>query len=210
MRSLPLAAVLTAGLLAACDDAPDRASQPEPRPSVRPAEVVAAPEPDPTLELPACESATVPERGWLAAGWRRDNIRIGPVTVLYTRRLAKNVRTGRAVRKIMVLIPPLRELTIEIAPQFARRVAFVEPTPSVWSGYAADLHPALRVKNCPPIPPELDTSAAGNRYALPLFMVIRRRSCVPLTVTRDGNPAHRKVISFGAGACGAAAAPVQP
>jgi hypothetical protein len=205
-----LAGVVAVGFIVACDDGPDRAAPREAPPVVREAEVPAAPDSDRALELPACESAHIPERGWLPAGWRRDSTRIGPVTVLYTDTLARNIRTGRAVRTIFLLIPPLRELTIEIASDFARRVAFVEPTPPVWSGYAADLHPLLRVKNCPPIPPELDTSAAGDRYALPVSTVVRRTSCVPLTVTRDGNRAHRRVISFGAGDCRAAGAPAQP
>jgi hypothetical protein len=110
---------------------------------------------------------------------------------------------GRKVYKLPVLIPPARTLTIEIDAAARSSVGFVDPPNTRrWTGTRSDLYAAIRVENCPTLPPEIGELAAGEHYGHPTFVVVLRDACVPFTVTRDGGRSHRGVVSFGGGDCG--------
>lgn len=194
--------LLVAGLLVAYGDDADGPPQRAARPSAAGPEPLPEPSSKRALELPSCDGAFVPEREFLRAGWRRRSVRIGPVRVLNAGGLAKPGRAGRNIWKVPILIPPAREITIAIDAVAARRVAFVESGTQTWNGYASELHPVVRLSDCPRLPPELGRLPAGQHYVFPAFVLVRRDSCVPLTVTWDGNRSHRRVVSFGGGGCG--------
>jgi hypothetical protein len=148
-----------------------------------------------TLEHPNCEGAFIPERTFLRSGWRKRGVRIGPVQFLNTpgppRRTAWKLRT---------LFRPGRPLTISIAPRYRRHVGFVDFSRN-WRGDWSELYAAVRLENCPPIPPEVGATPAGDRYGIGMFAGVRRAACVPITVTRDGGRSHRRVVGFGRDDC---------
>jgi hypothetical protein len=96
----------------------------------------------------------------------------------------------------------VRAITIEIEAGARARLGFLKQPTSLWSGSRSDLHPVLRIRNCPVLPPEIGDLPAGQHYGLPMFVGVRRDSCARLTVTLNGGRSHRKVISFGGGDCG--------
>lgn len=194
--------LLIAGRLVAYGDDADSPPQRAARPTAAGPEPLSEPRSKRALEIPSCDGAFVPEREFLRAGWRRRSVRIGPLRVLNPGGLAEPGRAGRRIWKVPILIPPAREITIELGAFTARRVAFVEFGTQKWNGYASELHPVVRLSDCPRLPPELGRLPAGQHYVFPAFVLVRRGSCVPLTVTRNGNRSHRRVISFGAGDCG--------
>jgi hypothetical protein len=195
------AALILAGLLAGCgghQDPPSKRGASFPAHSV---EVPAASDAEPILELPTCDGAFVPEAKFLPAGWRRRSRRIGPLRIMEATGLAKPGLAGRHAWKIRTLIPPLRTLTIEIGAADRARLGFLKQPTSKWSGSQSDLSPVLRIRNCPVLPPEIGELPAGQHYGFPMYVGVRRDSCVLLTVTRDGGRSHRRVISFGGGDC---------
>lgn len=167
------------------------------------------PEPGDVAPMPAGERVLadtecggfIPERKWLGPRWRQRSTRIGPVRFLRTSGLEQPGLASRKVLKVPALIPPSHTLTIAIAAEARSSVGFVElSNVRRWTGSPADLYPAIRVENCPPLPPELGVLPAGEFYGHPTWVVVLRDACVPLTVTRDGH-SHRGVVSFGGGDC---------
>jgi hypothetical protein len=151
------------------------------------------------LTLAACDGAFIPERPSFVRRWRRST-RVGAIRLPDMRRLAEPglaSRVGKAVVKVPVLIRPARVVTIEVDSPARSSVGFVEVGLSSWHE-PSDLHPELRVENCPSIPPEAGVLPLGPYYALPLFFGLRRDTCARVTVIRNGGRPHRQVISSGA------------
>jgi hypothetical protein len=148
-----------------------------------------------------CHGGFVPERGFLGKDWRRRSVRIGPLTILNAPAWAQAGFSSRRGYKLRVLFPPSRSIEIEFADDGRRRVGFLATGTQEWSGSPSDLQRAIRIEHCPRLPPELREPPAGRRYGYGLVVGVRRESCVPLVVTRDGGRSHRGVVSFGAGKC---------
>jgi hypothetical protein len=200
-RARTHAAVLVVGLLFVGCGGGDK--QPAPKggsPAASDRAVVPAAT-DQTLVFPECDAAFVPERRFLGAEWRRTSTRVGPVRFLNTVGFAKPGLAGRRARKLRTLFLPGRSIEIEIEGSARSAVGFLAPDTIRWSGSRSDLHPAIRVENCPPIPPELPDTPAGRHYGYGIFVGVRRAACVPIAVTRNGGRSHRRLISFGRGNC---------
>jgi hypothetical protein len=202
-RLLRAVTLLAAGAYIGCgggDDGLDRSRD-------APASAVSATSSgDQVLDFPACESAFPPDRRILRPGWRRHSITVGPVRLLNARGMTRPGlarRNRRSVLKVRALIPPGRLLTIEIGRSARSALRFVKPGSQFSDSTPPEPYAVIRVENCPPIPPETQDLPAGNRYVLPLFVVVRRDSCVPLTITREQGRRYRRQISFGGGDCGA-------
>jgi hypothetical protein len=153
------------------------------------------------LKAPSCDGVFVPERRFLGADWRRTSTRVGPVRFLDTAGFAKPGLAGRTARKLRILFPPGRSIEIAIEGRALSSVGILTPGTMRWSGSRSDLHPAIRVENCPPIPPEVRDRPAGRRYGYGIFVGVRRAACVPIAVTRNDGHTHRRIISFGRGDC---------
>jgi hypothetical protein len=151
-----------------------------------------------TLEHPNCEGAFIPERTFLRSGWRKRGVRIGPVRFLNTPGWAR-----RREWKLRTLFRQGRALTISIDPRHRSHVGFLEVSNS-WRGARSDLYAAVRLENCPPIPPEVGETPAPGFYGIGMFAGVRRAACVPITVTRDGGRSHRRVVGFGRDDCSGA------
>lgn len=151
---------------------------------------------DQVMERPGCEGALIPgpQHRFFRPGWRGRSVAVGSVRLLEARALrrpglAQRVR-GRAL-KIPALVPPSRVLTIELG----AGAGFVREPKSLRA------YRTIRLEDCPSIPREDRDRRAGNRYVVPLFVVLRRDACGPLTVTRDQGPPRRRLLSLGAGDC---------
>jgi hypothetical protein len=123
-------------------------------------------------------------------------VRIGPVRFLST-----PGRAGRTAWKLRTLFRPGRPLTITIAPRHRAHVGFLDVPRRTWRGARSDLYAGVRLENCPPIPPEVGETPAGDRYRIGMFAGVRRAACVPITVTRDAGRSHRRVVGFGRDNC---------
>jgi hypothetical protein len=92
-------------------------------------------------------------------------------------------------------------VTIGVEGKARSRFGFLQLGAARWTGLASDLYPAVLIEDCPEPPPELGDLPAGRLYASTLSVGVRRPSCVPLLVTRNGGRTHRRIVSFGAGDC---------
>jgi hypothetical protein len=194
-----LGAVLVAGCSGGGDDRGERGNS---TPAPSPETVVGPPPSQRFLRFERCDGSFLPERSFLPPGWRRGP-RAGPVRLLNLDGLSEASLANREAYTLRLLFPPSRLVTIGVEGKARSRVGFVALGAQRWSGLASDLYPAVLIEDCPEPPPELDELPAGRLYAFVLSVGVRREACVPLLVTRNGGRTHRRVVSFGAGDCGA-------
>ena len=194
---LVLGVVLAAGCSGGGDEPVKRGTSP-PMPSE---EVVGPPPSQGFLRFEGCDGSFLPERSFLPRGWRRRSTRVGPVRLLNVGGLSEANLATREAYVLRILFPPSRLVTIGVEGNGSSRVGFLQLGAQQWSGLASDLYPAVLIEDCPEPPPELGELPAGGRYASTVSVGVRRPSCVPLLVTRNGGRTHRRIVSFGAGDC---------
>lgn len=194
---LLLGVVLAAGCSGGGDEPVERGTS-TPKPSE---EVVGPPPSQRFLRFEGCDGSFLPERSFLPRGWRRRSARVGPVRLLNVGGLSEaNLANGEAYT-LRILFPPSRLVTIGVEGKARSRFGFLQLGAQRWTGLASDLYPAVLIEDCPEPPPELGELPAGRLYASTLSVGVRRPSCVPLLVTRNGGRTHRRIVSFGAGDC---------
>jgi hypothetical protein len=146
-----------------------------------------------------CDTAVY---GELNADWQKDAVVAGPLTLVWalgyaTPRSAPPKRT--VAHKVLVVVEPATTVTVAI-PASAQALASLAYDPRrfndmrrVRAGYAAVTFAACEQPNGD-LPWQRGTQFNGA------FIVYGRR-CVPIDVSVAGQPAARRLISFGAGAC---------
>jgi hypothetical protein len=145
-----------------------------------------------------CGWSWTPNETTATGNWRRDSIRIGPLTILYGKKLASNQSTGERPFKIAVLVHPDRKLTVEIDPESWRALGFVRATAT--GEILRGPLPRLTLAACPGVPKEAQARDFGPLVGYPMYVQLKTTACVPIMVRVDDRR-YRRTVSFGAGRC---------
>ncbi len=168
-------------------DQPDRSTAPQIQ--SRPAQV-------------GCDRSWAPNKRTFAnPTWRTDSLRLGPVTLLDAKRLARTAIVNLPIKndlpiKIRTLVQPSTPVTIRVGstvPTSARAGLGTGVSPSAE-------HEAVSFAPCPAIPREVRAIAELADVGFALFVTTDRRACVPIIVEANGRR-YREVLSLGAGRC---------
>jgi hypothetical protein len=150
-----------------------------------------------------CEQSWTPNRVTFAnPRWRRESIRIGPVTLLNARRLARvHLRElGVGSVKIRTLVRPRTAVTLAIGRE-ARDVAGFVPLSNGGVAGIDAAKPVLSLQGCPGVPRDAQVIRGLADVGYPVSVAVSTDRCVAIEVTEKGRPTQRRVVSFGAGRC---------
>ena len=151
-----------------------------------------------------CDSAVY---GELNADWQKDAVVVGPLSLVWALQYRSAATAPRRTQgfKILAVVEPGATVTVSI-PESASSVASLLYRPAKFSFTRArvrDGDTATTLVACEQ--PNGDQPWQRGTQFNGAFLVYGRR-CVPVDIAVAGQPAVRRLVSFGAGTCGGRAA----